>query len=141
FFSIPRFKTVALRCECASASEMQAFRRLFFHRCPKRVTHDVVCQQRTIKKGHAYSGCDQKKIVTAPRKNEPFPSQGCKVTKLHRYKVITKIPCNFFNFCESLRLARHSQLRKKKCVSVGQLFDALVQRSANAVTCTGARPQ
>ena len=35
----------------------------------------------------------------------------------------------------------HSQLRKQKCVNVGQLFDALVQGGANAVTCTGARPQ
>jgi hypothetical protein len=37
---------------------------------------------------------------------------------------------------ESLGLARHSELRKEKCVRVGQLFDALVQRSANAMTRT-----
>ncbi len=63
--------------------------------------------------------------------------------KLQSYivKNYKNVLCNSLTFNRSLGLARHSKLRKKKCVGVGQLFDALVQRSADAVTCAGARPQ
>jgi hypothetical protein len=73
--------------------------------------------------------------------NQQFPSQGSKVTTLYRYKVTQTPFVTLLAFNRSLGLARHSQLRKKKCVGVGQLFDALVQRSPDTVTCTGARPQ
>src|SRR6266481_8093915 len=66
------------------------------------------------------------------------PRIECAQHGVNRRQVTKTSFVTLVTFKRSLGLARHSQLRKKKCVSVGQLFDALVERSADAVTCTGA---
>jgi hypothetical protein len=121
--------------------KMQTVGGFAFHGDAKRIAFNVTRGQGTKKNDRSGHSNDSDKNRNRCGANQQFPSQGSKVTKLYRYKVTKTFFVTLLTFKRSLGLACHSQLRKKKCVNVSQLFDALVQRSADAVTCTGARPQ
>ena len=123
------------------AWKMQAVGRFVLHGNAKGIPFEVMSSywpEETDRPCRSNDNDNNRKRCSA---NQQFPSQWSKVTKLYRYKVTKPRFVTLLTFNQSFGLARHSQLRKKKSVHVGQLFDALIQRSADAVTCTRARPQ
>jgi hypothetical protein len=121
---------------------MQTVGGFVFHGNAERIAFNVMRNQWTEENDRPGCGSDNYENRYRSKADDYFSSQGetglndeCRMTKAESMSNDEARRVSFRHFfC-------HSQLRKQKCVNVGQLLNSFIQRGANAVAGTGARPQ